>query len=189
MVVLFPLRSIGPRAACIRSFFHLMVCVALLASARVAAATPGPMARPDDARLGNQPAFCGSTSAAPTERTGPTVIARSDGFGGRHNGEPKADPVYGGGRGRDPYGRLPDEDPYRGPNLRGYDDREKNKPAPANAAFHGKKEKEEKEPAEYGSEDKPRMSREDRDEERRANKAARVSGGGSGGDSGSSDRE
>ena len=83
----------------------------------------------------------------------------------------KPDPIYGGGRGRDPYGTSLDTDPYKGnsnPNKIRF--------APPNAGLHGKPEgrgkKDPRDDDEGPPPDRKRMNPEDRNEDSRANKAA-----------------
>jgi len=112
------------------------------------------------------------TGAAAASSDSSTVeLAR---LGGKSNesGAFKPDPIYGGGRGRDPYGTSLDTDPYKGnsnPNKIRF--------APPNAGLHGKPEGREKKDARDEDDggaaaDRKRMSPEDRSEDSRANKAA-----------------
>ncbi len=111
-----------------------------------------------------------SIVAAASSETPATELAR---LGGKasESGAFKPDPIYGGGRGRDPYGTSLDTDPYKGnsnPNKIRF--------APPNAGLHGKPEgrakKEPRDDDEYAGPDRKRMNPEDRDEDSRANKAA-----------------
>jgi len=92
------------------------------------------------------------------------------GKGGKTDGGFKADPIYGGGRGRDPYGLPLDADPYHagGP-------RDNIKFAPPNAGIHGdgkgRKGREERD-EDYQPPERRRMNPEDQAEDNRANRAA-----------------
>src|SRR6185369_7950996 len=112
----------------------------------------------------------GSVTASAASETASTELAR---LGGKasESGAFKPDPIYGGGRGRDPYGTSLDTDPYKGnsnPNKIRF--------APPNAGLHGKPEgrgkKDARDDDEYAGPDRKRMNPEDRDEDSRANKAA-----------------
>jgi hypothetical protein len=115
-----------------------------------------------------------ASAAAATESF---EVARSH----KDTGAFKPDGVYGGGRGRDPYGDSLDADPYHaGGNRDGI------KFAPPNAGLHSdgeykkaknvkKKDKDQDEDA--GQSDRRRINPDDQDEDNRANRAAARSGG------------
>ena len=115
-------------------------------------------------------------SAPSVTRDSPTGAIQLAGFGKRDRGTGafKPDPIYGGGRGRDPYGAPLDSDPYRGNSNPNSNIRF----APPNAGLHGpmnaRPKKDDREKAEEEAAPKPR--RKQSAEDNRANRDAQRAG-------------
>jgi hypothetical protein len=121
--------------------------------------------------------------AAAASSTDTIELARNGGGGGGGgksytSSAFKPDGVYGGGRGRDPYGSSLDADPYSS-----HGNRDHIKFAPANQGLHGKMEgeghakakKEDRDEDDVSMPDHRRMNPEDQSEENRANRIAQRS--------------